>query len=178
MLSPMSLDPAHPFPKVQNKGLNFAVTLEGMDAYGRSSPFAIVQAARVLPRIIKMPPKCGRGINFVFLSSVIHDNVDRLFPGLTVTGFHQFRVTRNSELFVDEEEVDNLLAALAGELPRRQFGEEVRLEVADTCPGEVVEFLLRHFKLDRTDLFQVAGPVNLARHLDRKSTRLNSSHRP
>ncbi|MEW5790250.1 MAG: polyphosphate kinase 1 [Pseudomonadota bacterium] len=163
VLTPMSLDPAHPFPKVQNKGLNFAVTLEGRDAYGRSSPIAIVQAPRVLPRIVKLPTHIAGPNDFIFLSSIIHDNVDRLFHGLKVTGFHQFRVTRNSELFVDEEEVDNLLSALAGELPRRHFGEEVRLEVADTCPPEVVEFLLKHFKLEHSDLFQVPGPVNLAR---------------
>ncbi len=163
LLTPLSLDPAHPFPKVQNKGLNFAIVLEGQDAYGRRSPIAIVQAPRILPRIIQIPPPLASHSDFVFLSSIIHEHVQLLFPGLKIQGFYQFRVTRNSELFVDEEEVDNLLDALADELPMRPFGEAVRLEVANNCPREVIEYLLRHFELGEDSLYALSGPVNLAR---------------
>ncbi|MFA5731930.1 polyphosphate kinase 1 [Acidithiobacillus sp.] len=163
LLTPLSLDPAHPFPKVQNKGLNFAIVLEGQDAYGRHSPIAIVQAPRILPRIIWIPEHLAGPNDFVFLSSVIHEHVQALFPGLTIQGFYQFRVTRNSELFVDEEEVDNLLDALADELPLRPFGEAVRLEVANNCPREVVEYLLKHFELSESNLYSLQGPVNLSR---------------
>ena len=163
LLTPLSLDPAHPFPKVQNKGLNFAIVLEGQDAYGRKSPIAVVQAPRILPRIIQVPTEIAGPSDFVFLSSLIHEHVQALFPGLTIKGFFQFRVTRNSELFVDEEEVDNLLDALADELPLRPFGEAVRLEVASNCPGEVVDYLLRHFELGSGDLYALPGPVNLSR---------------
>ncbi|MBU2739055.1 polyphosphate kinase 1 [Acidithiobacillus concretivorus] len=163
LLTPLSLDPAHPFPKVQNKGLNFAIVLEGQDAYGRRSPIAIVQAPRILPRIIQIPPHLAGPSDFVFLSSVIHEHVTALFPGLKILGFYQFRVTRNSELFVDEEEVDNLLDALVDELPMRPFGEAVRLEVANNCPREVVDYLLKHFELADDNLYSLAGPVNLSR---------------
>ncbi|MEL5848644.1 MAG: polyphosphate kinase 1 [Candidatus Igneacidithiobacillus chanchocoensis] len=163
LLTPLSLDPAHPFPKVQNKGLNFAIVIEGEDAYGRHSPIAIVQAPRILPRIIQLPPDIAGPTDFVFLSSVIHENVDLLFPGLKVQGFYQFRVTRNSELFVDEEEVDNLLDAIADELTTRPFGEAVRLEVANNCPAEVSDYLLRHFDLQQENLYVLSGPVNLSR---------------
>ncbi|WP_248885996.1 polyphosphate kinase 1 [Acidithiobacillus acidisediminis] len=163
LLTPLSLDPAHPFPKVQNKGLNFAIVLEGDDAYGRHSPIAIVQAPRILPRIIQLPKEIAGATDFVFLSSVIHENIDSLFPGLEVKGFYQFRVTRNSELFVDEEEVDNLLDAIADELTTRPFGEAVRLEVANNCPPAVYEYLLRHFDLGAENLYTLSGPVNLSR---------------
>ena len=163
LLTPLSLDPAHPFPKVQNKGLNFAIVLEGQDAYGRRSPIAIVQAPRILPRIIQIPEHLAGPNDFVFLSSIIHEHVQTLFPGLTIQGFYQFRVTRNSELFVDEEEVDNLLNALADELPMRPFGEAVRLEVANNCPREVVDYLLKHFELGEDNLYSLLGPVNLSR---------------
>ncbi|MEY2340787.1 polyphosphate kinase 1 [Acidithiobacillus sp. IBUN Pt1247-S3] len=163
LLTPLSLDPAHPFPKVQNKGLNFAIVLDGDDAYGRHSPIAIVQAPRILPRIIQLPEKIAGPTDFVFLSSVIHENIDSLFPGLEVKGFYQFRVTRNSELFVDEEEVDNLLDAIADELTTRPFGEAVRLEVANNCPANVFEYLLRHFDLQAENLYTLSGPVNLSR---------------
>ncbi len=163
LLTPLSLDPAHPFPKVQNKGLNFAIALEGQDAYGRHSPIAIVQAPRILSRIIQIPTHLAGPHDFVFLSSIIHEHVQTLFPGLTIQGFYQFRVTRNSELFVDEEEVDNLLDALADELPMRPFGEAVRLEVASNCPREVIDYLLKHFELGEDNLYSLPGPVNLSR---------------
>ncbi|MFO7594129.1 MAG: polyphosphate kinase 1 [Pseudomonadota bacterium] len=164
ILSPIGLDPAHPFPRILNKSLNFIVSLKGKDAFGRTSGMAIVQAPRALPRLIKLPPECANGHNdFIFLSSVIHAHVDDLFPGMKVKGCYQFRVTRNSDLFVDEEEVDDLLRAVEGELPSRRYGDEVRLEVADNCPPEVSRFLLDEFELSDDDLYTVNGPVNLNR---------------
>ncbi len=164
ILCPIGLDPAHPFPRILNKSLNFIVSLKGKDAFGRTSGMAIVQAPRALPRLIKMPAECASGPNdFVFLSSIIHAHVDDLFPGMKVQGCYQFRVTRNSDLFVDEEEVDDLLRAVEGELTSRRYGDEVRLEVADNCPAEVSDFLLREFDLGPNELYTVNGPVNLNR---------------
>lgn len=164
ILSPIGLDPAHPFPRILNKSLNFIVSLRGKDAFGRDSGMAVVQAPRALPRFIQFPPELSeKPYDFVFLSSIIHAHVEDCFPGMKVTGCYQFRVTRNSDLFVDEEEVDDLLRALEGELPGRRYGDSVRLEVADNCPDHVVNFLLRKFKLDKRELFQVNGPVNLNR---------------
>ncbi|MDD5056948.1 MAG: polyphosphate kinase 1 [Sideroxydans sp.] len=164
VLTPIGLDPAHPFPRVLNKSLNFAVGLQGKDAFGRNSAKAIVQAPRVLPRAILMPPEIsGCPYGFVFLSSILHAHVGELFSGMEVLGCYQFRVTRNSDLFVDEEEVKNLRISLQGELPQRHFGDAVRLEVADNCPQELADFLLQQFELKADDLFRVHGPVNLVR---------------
>lgn len=166
VLSPLGLDPAHPFPRVLNKSLNFVVSLEGRDAFGRESRIAIVQAPRSLPRLIQLPDSlAGDGYAFVFLSSIIHAHVSDLFPGMNVTGCHQFRVARDSELFVDEEEIDDLMRALKGQLSARRLGDTVRLEVADKCTADMAEFLLRQFKLGTDDLYQVNGPVNLNRLL-------------
>ena len=167
ILSPLGLDPAHPFPRILNKSLNFIVSLEGLDAFGRSGGLAVVQAPRALPRLIRLPPEetGGGPHDFVFLSSIIHAFVDDLFPGMTVTGCYQFRVTRNSDLFVDEEEIDDLRRALEGELPQRRYGAAVRLEVADNCPDDVADFLLDEFQLSRQDFYRVHGPVNLNRLL-------------
>ena len=164
VLTPMGLDPAHPFPRVLNKSLNFAVELQGKDAFGRNSTRAIVQAPRVVPRTIPMPPEisgCEHG--FVFLSSVLHAHVGELFSGMTVLGCFQFRVTRNSDLFVDEEEMKNLRLSLQGELPQRHFGDAVRLEIADNCSPQIAELLLKEFNLAPEDLYRVHGPVNLVR---------------
>lgn len=164
VLTPIGLDPSHPFPRVLNKSLNFAVELEGTDAFGRNSGTAIVQAPRALPRVIQLPKELtGVDHGFVFLSSILHQHVDELFSGMTVLGCYQFRVTRNSDLFVDDEEVKNLRTALQGELPQRHFGDAVRLEVADSCSDAMVEFLLRQFGLNRDDLYRVPGIVNLVR---------------
>ena len=164
VLSPIGLDPAHPFPRILNKSLNFIVSLEGKDAFGRSGGIAIVQAPRSLPRLIQLPEETGAGPHdFVFLSSVIHAHVDDLFPGMKITGCYQFRVTRNSDLFVDEEEIDDLMRAMEGELMARRYGDAVRLEVADNCTGKMADFLLDQFRLGREDLYQVNGPVNLNR---------------
>jgi polyphosphate kinase len=164
VLTPIGLDPAHPFPRVFNKSLNLAVELEGRDAFGRSSGAAIVQAPRALPRVIRLPADiAGAEHAFVFLSSVLHAHVGELFSGMNVLGCYQFRVTRNSDLFVDEEEIKNLHTALQSELLHRHFGDAVRLEVADNCSQRMVEFLLQQFGLSEPDLYRVEGPVNLYR---------------
>ena len=164
VLTPIGLDPSHPFPNVLNKSLNFAVELSGKDAFGRSSGKAVVQAPRSLPRVIQLPPEvAGCEYSFVFLSSILHAHVGALFAGMTVEGCYQFRVTRNSDLFIDEEENKNLREQLQGELPHRHFGHAVRLEVADNCSEEMKDFLLKQFHLTRDDLYQVRGPVNLVR---------------
>ena len=164
MLTPMGLDPAHPFPRILNKSLNFLVTLQGNDAFGRRGGIAIVQAPRALPRVIRLPKECSNGPHtFIFLTSIIHAHVGDLFPGMDVTGCYQFRVTRNSELFVDEEETQDLLRAVEGELAARRYGDSVRLEIADNCPSDMAGYLLRQFELEPQDLYQVNGPVNLNR---------------
>ena len=164
VLTPIGLDPAHPFPRVFNKSLNFAVELEGRDAFGRSSGAAIVQAPRALPRLIRVPQAiAGAEFSFVFLSSILHAHVGELFAGMNVKGCYQFRVTRNSDLFVEEEEMTNLHTALKGELLHRHFGDAVRLEVADNCSQRMVDFLLKQFSLEEADLYRVEGPVNLYR---------------
>jgi polyphosphate kinase len=164
VLTPIGLDPSHPFPKVLNKSLNFAIELDGKDAFGRSSNAAIVQAPRVLPRVIQLPEElAGCAYGFVFLSSILHEFVNELFTGMTVLGCYQFRATRNSDLFVDEEEVTNLRTKLQGELPHRHFGDAVRLEVAENCSPAMTDFLLAQFGLAHSDLYRVEGPVNLVR---------------
>ena len=167
ILTPLGLDPAHPFPRILNKSLNFIVSLTGKDAFGRNSGHAIVQAPRALPRLIQLPQEeTGSGpYDFVFLSSVIHAYVNDLFHGMDATGCFQFRVTRNSNLFVDEEEIDDLLRAVEGELASRRYGDGVRLEVAHICSDKLVDFLLKHFEMTRRELYQVNGPVNLNRLL-------------
>jgi len=164
LLTPIGLDPSHPFPRVLNKSLNFAVQLEGRDAFGRNSGTAIVQAPRALPRVIKLPKAiAGKGHVFVLLTSVLEAFVQALFQGMTVRGSYPFRVTRNSDLFLDEEEIKNLRTALAGELSQRHFGDSVRLEVAENMPIELEQFLLEQFQLTPDDLYRVDGPVNLVR---------------
>ncbi len=165
VLSPLGLDPAHPFPRILNKSLNFIVQLSGKDAFGRNTGFAIVQAPRALPRVIQLPQSVeGSGPHdFVFLSSVIHAYVDDLFPGMEATGCYQFRLTRNSDLLVDEEEVKDLMEALEGELSQRQWGDIVRLEVAHNCPEQMWQYLMDVAQLTPADVYQVNGPVNLHR---------------
>ncbi|MGH8251968.1 MAG: polyphosphate kinase 1 [Steroidobacteraceae bacterium] len=164
VLTPIGLDPAHPFPRVFNKSLNFIVELQGRDAFGRGSRVAIVQAPRILPRAIRLPAAIADGdYSFVFLTSVLHAHVDELFAGMTVKGCYQFRVTRNSDLFVDEEEIKNLRIALQGELLQRHFGDAVRLEVVEECTPAMIEYLLQQFALGEDDIYHVDGPVNLYR---------------
>ncbi len=165
IISPLALDPAHPFPRILNKSLHFIVSLKGKDAFGRNSGLAIVQIPRALPRIIQLPhEECDCGPNdFVFLSSVVHSYVDSLFPGMSVKGCYQFRVTRNSDLYVDEEEIDDLLRAVEGELGSRRYGDAVRLEAAHDTPEDICRYLLDKFQLSEQDLYCVEGPVNVNR---------------
>jgi len=163
-VTPIGLDPTHPFPLLVNKSLNFIVQLEGIDAFGRDSGLAIVPAPRVLPRLIRLPEEvCEDGDNYVLLSSVLHAHAEELFPGMQVLGCYQFRLTRNADLSLDPEDVEDLALALRGELYSRRFGDAVRLEVADNCPKELASYLLRQFGLDESELYEVNGPVNLAR---------------
>lgn len=166
VLSPVGLDPAHPFPRVLNKSLNFIVELEGTDAFGRSNPYAIVQAPRSLPRLIEVPPSVVQesdGRDFILLTGVMKANISDLFEGMTVSRCHQFRVTRNSDLWINEDEADDLLSAVAGELSNRHYGDAVRLEVGGDSPQELNDFLLQHFGLTELDLYKANGPVNLNR---------------
>jgi polyphosphate kinase len=165
VLTPIGLDPAHPFPRILNKALNFIVEPSGVDAFGREAPLAVVQAPRALSRVIRVPAEVeGTGRDdFVFLSSIIHAFVGDLFPGLELLGCHQFRVTRNTDLLVDDEDAEDLLRAVEGELASRPYGDEVRLEVAQGCPPHLVRFLLNRFGLTGEDLYEVNGPVNLNR---------------
>lgn len=164
LLTPIGLDPAHPFPQVVNKSLNFIVSLAGKDVFGRGNAIAIVKAPRVLPRVIKLPDELSdRGISFCLLSSVIHAHIGDLFNGREVLSYSQFRVTRDSDLWVDEDDVKNLRQALQGELQSRQFGAAVRLEVAKGCSEELSQFLLEQFSLTPDRLYRVDGPVNMVR---------------
>ena len=164
VLSPLGLDPVHPFPRILNKSLNVVVVLEGKDAFGRNGGMAIVRAPRSLPRIIQLPPDVSGGPHdFVFLSAVLTAFVDDLFTGMRVKGAYQFRVTRNSELVVDEDEVENLASALKDELASRGFRPAVRLEIAEHCPKPIVKTLLENFGLTGNAVYRINGPVNLNR---------------
>jgi len=164
VLSPIGLDPAHPFPRILNKSLNFIVKLDGKDAFGRNSGRAIVQVPRSLNNMVELPPEVGGpGRNFVFVSSIIHYFMAEIFIGMTVIDSYQFRLTRNSDIFLDEEEAEDLLRAVQGELVYRQYGDEVRLEVADTCPAELEDFLVERCELTQRDVYRLNGPVNLNR---------------
>ncbi len=162
VLSPLGLDPARPFPRIQNKSLNFIVRLRGKDAFGRDSEHAIVQAPRSLPRVIPVPNE-GSERTLMLLSVIVHTFVQKLFAGIEVLGCYQFRVTRNSDLFVDEEEIDDLRRALEGELAHRRYGAAVRLEISSDCPEDMVQFLLHQFALTDVDTYRMPGPVNLNR---------------
>lgn len=164
VLSPLGLDPAHPFPRILNKSLNFAITLKGKDAFGREGSMALVRAPRSLPRLIRLPNTLADAQHdFVMLSWIIQTFVDQLFPGMTVKGSYPFRVTRNSELMVDEEEAKDLADALQDELQERAFAKAVRLEIGETCPKLIARFLQERFELDDADVYRVRGPVNLSR---------------
>ena len=164
LLVPVGLDPSHPFPQVANKSLNFIARLTGRDAFGRGNSIAIVKVPRVLPRVIRMPAEvCGGAQGFVLLTSVIRAHLGDLFPGRSVEHFSQFRVTRDSDLEVDEGEVTNLRQALRSGLTTRHFGAAIRLEVVSDCPQELSDFLLQQFSLTASALFRVDGPVNLVR---------------
>ncbi len=164
VLSPLGLDPVHPFPRILNKSLNIAVVREGKDAFGRSGQLAIVRAPRSLPRVIQLPSELSGGDHdFVLLSTVLAAFVDDLFPGMQVKGTYQFRVTRNSELLVDEDEMENLAHALKGELASRGFLRATRLEISSDCPNAIVKLLLKNFELPDNAVYRIDGPVNLNR---------------
>jgi polyphosphate kinase len=164
LLVPIGLDPAHPFPQVANKSLNFIVQLAGADAFGRENAIAIVKVPRVLPRVIRLPERLGGGRQvFVLLTSVIRAHLAELFPGREVLAFSQFRVTRDSDLDVDEDDMTNLRQALRSELTARHYGRAIRIEVVNTCPANLSDFLLSQFVLPAAALYRVNGPVNLVR---------------
>ncbi|MEO8058133.1 MAG: polyphosphate kinase 1, partial [Burkholderiales bacterium] len=164
LLVPVGLDPSHPFPQVANKTLNFIARLSGKDAFGRANAIAIVKVPRVLPRVIKLPERLSAGGQaFVLLTSVIRAHLGELFPGREVEAFSQFRITRDSDLDVDQDDVVNLRQALRSGLTTRHFGRAIRLEVVNTCPAELAEFLLTQFGLPQAALYRVNGPVNLVR---------------
>ena len=164
LLVPVGLDPAHPFPLVANKSLNFIVRLGGRDAFGRENRVAIVKVPRVLPRVIRLPDNlCPGRQGFVLLSSVIRAHLEELFPHRTVESFSQFRVTRDSDLEVDEDDMTNLRHALRSGLTTRHFGQAIRLEVVRSCPVELSKLLLEQFSLPENALYRVDGPVNLVR---------------
>jgi len=176
VLTPLTFDPSRPFPRILNKSLNFIVRLHGRDAFGRRRHRGMVQAPRSLPRIIELPRHLSkRGEhNYVFLSSIIRVHVGSLFPGLKVDGCYQFRVTRNSDLYIDDEEVSDLVRALEGQLEASRYGAAVRIEIGHECPQDLQEFLLDHFNLQEQDMYLVEGPVNL----NRLSTVCNIKDRP
>ena len=164
VLSPLGLDPAHPFPRILNKTLNIAVVLKGRDAFGHEGHMALVRAPRSLPRIIRLPAEvCGEGDHFVFLAELLQAFVDLMFPGFKVVGSYQFRVTRNSELMVEEAEVDNLARALSEELVGRGYARPVRLEIANDCPQAITAMLTQNFQLEEADVYRCDGPVNIIR---------------
>lgn len=162
VLTPLALDPSHPFPQLLNKSLNLIVVLERGrgDAENRH---AIVQVPRALKRLIELPNRTGYAHDFILLSRLIQENAQALFPGVKVIGAHAFRVTRNSDLYIDEEESLNLLRHIEEELRKRAKGDAVRLEVEDSCPLPVRNFLLEKFRLHKEDLYAVNGPLNLLR---------------
>ena len=164
VISPVGLDPSHPFPRLVNKSLNFIVELDGKDAFGRETGMAIIPAPRSLPRLIRLPDElCEGGDNLIFLSSIIHEFADDLFPGMTVEGCFQFRITRNADLTFDFEEIEDLANTLRGELHSRKYGDAVRLEVDNRTPENLINFLQTEYALDESQTYRVNGPVNLTR---------------
>jgi len=166
IINPIGLDPSHPFPRLVNKSLNFIVELDGKDAFGRETGLAIVPAPRSLPRLIKLPEELSSDSDVVFLSSIIHAHASQLFPGMSVQGCYQFRLTRNADFELEQDDMEDLASALKGELLSRRFGEAVRLELADNCPDNLIQFLLKEFKLSQNEFYQVHGPVNLSRLIE------------
>ena len=163
VLTPISLDPSHPFPRLVNKSLNFIVSLQGKDAFGRSIEMAIVPAPRSLPRLISMPKAVSGSVDTqIFLTAMIQQHISDLFPGMKATGCYAFRVTRNADLILSED-VDDLAVALKDELSSRRFGRAVRLEIEDDCPEAVIDYLLKEFDLTEQELYRIDGPINLSR---------------
>lgn len=167
VVSPIGLDLARPFPRLVNKSLNFLVSLSGDDAFGRHIKYAVTHAPRSLSRVIPIPSELVKDTTcFVYLSTIIQDHIHHLFPGMTIAGCYPFRLTRNSDLFLREEEIDDLVSALKSELFARNYGDVVRLEIDSACPDPMVKFLLKEHKLTENDAYLCDGPVNLHRYLD------------
>ena len=166
IVSPIALDLAHPFPRLFNKSLNFIISLKGKDAFDRNIDYAVVHAPRSIPRIIHLPSElCADGNHyFVHLSSIIQTHIHRLFPGMEINGCYPFRLTRNSDLFLREEEIEDLAVAVQRELFSRHYGHVVRLEVDSKCPTNIVDFLLQKHHLHHEDAYYCDGPVNLQRY--------------
>jgi polyphosphate kinase len=167
LITPIGLDPAHPFPIVLNKSLNMLLVLEGKDGFGRRCEYAVLNVPRCLPRILQLPPEAAsdpKNIEFVMISSIVHANAHLAFPGMKVKGCHPFRLTRDADFSV-EEDIDDLLDALKSELPDRRYGDAIRLEVSTQCPHEIAKFLLKEFALSEHDLYKVNGPLNLHRFI-------------
>jgi len=165
ILTPIRLDPAHPFPLTINKGLSIVVDLHDPER-DEAHNIAVVPAPRALPRFIRLPEElCEKEYEYVYLSSIIHANIKRLFSNVKVLGCYQFRITRNSDLYVDLEEVEDLARALEGELPSRLYGEAIRLEVSQNCPNRIIKLLKERFQISDEFVYQVNGPVNLNRLL-------------
>ncbi len=159
VLTPLAIDPAHPFPQLLNKSLNLIVQLEAPAGAKTARRLAVVPVPRVLPRLVRLPREDGRR-DFIFLGRLIGQFLAELFPGLKIMGYWLFRVTRNSELYIDDEEVANLLSAVETELQNRRKGDAVRLEVSRDCPPEIRTELLNRLRLGEADLFETAGPLN------------------
>lgn len=166
IISPIALDLAHPLPRLINKSLNFIVSLSGKDAFERTIDFAVVHAPRSLPRMIQLPAALGgKGHHFIYLSSIIKANINKLFPGMEISGSYSFRLTRNSALLLREEEIDDLALAVQSELYSRQYGHVVRLEIEKQCPDKIVNFLLQKYHLTQEEAYFCDGPVNLQRYM-------------
>lgn len=175
IISPIALDPAHPLPRLINKSLNFIVSLSGKDAFDRNINYAVVHAPRSIPRMIHLPSElCEDGDNFVYLSSIVKTHIHRLFPGMEISGCYAFRLTRNSDLFLREEEIDDLAKAVQQEIFSRHYGHVVRLEIENKCPEHIVDFLLQKYHLRHEDTYYCDGPVNLQRYMNA----INSINRP
>lgn len=175
IISPIALDLAHPLPRLINKSLNFIISLSGKDAFDRNINYAVVHAPRTLPRMIHLPSElCEDGHSFVYLSSIIQTHVTSLFPGMEISGCYAFRLTRNSDLFLREEEIDDLAKAVQREIFSRHYGHAVRLEIEHKCPDKIVDFLLQKYHLRHEDAYYCDGPVNLQRYM----SAINSINRP
>src|SRR5437667_711243 len=161
MLTPLAVDASHPFPQLLNKSHNLLIRAKSQR--GGEQLHAIVQVPRVLPRLIAMPR--GKGDDepwvYIYLASLIKQHIGELFPGLILDGVHAFRVTRNSDLYIDEEEAENLLRTIEQELRRSSRGNAVRLEVETDCPKDVLELLLRFFDLTEADAYKLDGPLSM-----------------
>ncbi|MCL5098796.1 MAG: polyphosphate kinase 1 [Candidatus Omnitrophica bacterium] len=159
VVTPLAIDPAHPFPQLLNKSLNLIVQIQVGQTPDDGARLAIVQVPRVLPRLIRLPGDDDHQ-DYLFLAELIGHYFGDLFPGMGIRGYWCFRVTRNSELYIGEEEEVSLLEAVENELHKRRRGDAVRLEVQTHCPPEIQNQLLTHLRLQPEDLYEIDGPLN------------------